>query len=50
MDYQVKRDDGKLISHKLIGHGVVPVKVETRIDDFIYLILPVYPKSPTTKG
>ncbi|CAB4004935.1 Hypothetical predicted protein [Paramuricea clavata] len=26
MDYQVKRDDGKLISYKLIGHGVVPVK------------------------
>ena len=27
MDYQVKRDDGKLISYKLIGHSVIPVEV-----------------------
>ena len=27
MDYQVKGDDGKLISYKLVGHSVVPVKV-----------------------
>ncbi|CAB4035578.1 Hypothetical predicted protein, partial [Paramuricea clavata] len=26
MDYQVKIDDGKLISYKLIGHSVVPVE------------------------
>ena len=27
MDYQVKRDDGKLISYKLVGHSVIPVEV-----------------------
>lgn len=27
MEYQVKRDDGKLISYKLVGHSVVPVEV-----------------------
>ena len=28
MDYQVKRNDGKLISYKLVGHNVVPVEVK----------------------
>ena len=28
MDYQVKRNDGKLISYKLIGHSGVPVEVK----------------------
>ncbi len=27
MDYQVKRNDGKLISYKLVGHSVIPVEV-----------------------
>ena len=27
MDYQEKRDDGKLISYKLVGHSVIPVEV-----------------------
>ncbi|CAB3983921.1 Hypothetical predicted protein [Paramuricea clavata] len=26
MDYQVKRNDGKLISYKLVGHNVVPIE------------------------
>ena len=28
MDYQVKKDDGKLISYKLIGHSGIPVEVK----------------------
>ena len=32
MDYQVKRDDGKLISYKLIGHSVIPVEVKVYED------------------
>ena len=28
MDYQVKKDDGKLISYKLVGHSVIPVEVK----------------------
>ena len=28
MDYQVKSDDGKLISYKLIGHSGIPVEVK----------------------
>jgi hypothetical protein len=28
MDYQVKRNDGKLISYKLVGHNVVPIEVK----------------------
>ena len=28
MDYQVKKDDGKLISYKLIGHSVIPIEVK----------------------
>ena len=39
MDYQVKRDDGKLISYKLIGHSVIPIEVKKHEDgsltDFI---------------
>ena len=39
IDYQVKRDDGKLISYKLIGHSVIPVEVKKHEDgsltDFI---------------
>jgi hypothetical protein len=29
MDYQVKRNDGKLISYKLVGHSVVPIEVKS---------------------
>ena len=29
MDYQVKKDDGKLTWYKLVGHSVIPVKVWT---------------------
>ena len=35
MDYQVKRDDGKLIWYKLIGHSVIPVEVKMHKDGFI---------------
>ena len=35
MDYQVKRNDGKLISYKLIGHSVIPVEVKMHEDGFI---------------
>ena len=39
MHYHVKRDDGKLISYKLIGHSVVPVEVKMFDDvDFINMI------------
>ena len=27
MNFQVKRNDGKLMSYKLIGHSVIPVEV-----------------------
>jgi hypothetical protein len=27
MDYEVKRDDGKLIWYKLVGHNVIPIEV-----------------------
>ena len=36
MDYQVKRDDGKLISYKLIGHSVIPVEVRIYLAQKIY--------------
>ena len=35
MDYQVKRDDGKLISYKLIGHSVIPIEVKKHEDGSI---------------
>ena len=43
MDYQVKRDDGKLISYKLIGYSVIPVEVNMYEDglntvDFMNII------------
>ncbi len=28
MNYQVRRDDGKLVSYKLVGHNVIPVEVK----------------------
>jgi hypothetical protein len=27
MEYEVKREDGKMIWYKLVGHSVVPVQV-----------------------
>ena len=38
MDYQVKRNDGKLISYKLIGHSVIPVEVQRCMKMLILLI------------
>ena len=36
MDYEVKRNDGKLILYKLIGHSVVPAEVNMYEDaDFM---------------
>ena len=39
MNYQVKRDDGKLISYKLIGHSVIPVEVKMNEDGFVTNLL-----------
>ena len=56
MDYQVKRNDGKLISYKLIGHNVAPVEVKMFEDaDFInvwivkYILLFVYSRGAVVK-
>ncbi|CAB4020784.1 Hypothetical predicted protein, partial [Paramuricea clavata] len=43
MDYQLKRDDGKLISYKLVGHSVMPVegrcnKASTLLHDGIVVV------------
>ena len=44
MDYQVKRNDGKLIWYKLIGHSVIPVEVKMHQDGFIITDLLIFAK------
>jgi hypothetical protein len=38
MDYQVKRNDGKLMPYKLVGHSVVPVEVYKYFKSFYQLL------------
>ena len=39
MDYQVKRDDRKLIWYKLIGHSVIPVEVKMYENSLLLMLL-----------
>ena len=39
MDYQVKRNDGKLISYKLTGHSVIPVEVKMYENSLLLMLL-----------
>ena len=44
VDYQVKRNDRKLIWYKLIGHSVIPVEVKMHQDGFIITDLLIFAK------